>query len=39
VLTRRGVANPLARSYLDFLRSPAAREIFEAYGFILPPQN
>lgn len=39
VLTRRGVANPLARAYLDFLRSPAAREIFEAYGFTLPPRN
>lgn len=36
VLTRRGAANPAAGRYLAFLRSPAAREIFERYGFRLP---
>ncbi len=36
VLTTRGAANPAARRYLEFLRSPAARAIFERYGFRLP---
>jgi len=36
VLTARGQANPAAVRYLDFLRSPAARTVFEHYGFILP---
>lgn len=36
VLTTRGAANPAARRYLDFLRSPAARAIFDRYGFRLP---
>jgi molybdate transport system substrate-binding protein len=36
VLTNRGSANPAATRYLNFLRSPAARAIFERYGFRLP---
>jgi molybdate transport system substrate-binding protein len=36
VLTRSGAANPAAGRYLEFLRSPAARAIFERYGFRLP---
>ena len=37
VLTVRGRANPAAMRYLEFLRSPAGREIFEQFGFRLPP--
>jgi len=37
VLTRRGAANPAAARYVAFLRTPAARGIFERYGFRLPP--
>lgn len=33
VLTRRGKDNGAARSYLKFLQSRAAREIFDRYGF------
>lgn len=36
VLTRKGAANPLAKAYLNFLRSPEARTIFDRYGFLLP---
>lgn len=36
VLTRQGARSPLARRYLAFLRSPAARAIFDRYGFLLP---
>jgi molybdate transport system substrate-binding protein len=36
VLTTRGAANPAARRYLAFLRTPAARSIFDRYGFRLP---
>jgi molybdate transport system substrate-binding protein len=36
VLTRQGARSPLARRYLAFLRSPAARAIFERYGFLAP---
>ncbi len=36
VLTRRGATNPAAGRYLAFLRSPAARAIFERHGFRLP---
>ena len=36
VLTSRGAANPAATRYLAFLRSPAARKIFERYGFVIP---
>lgn len=37
VLTARGAANPAAVRYLAFLRTPAARVVFERYGFRLPP--
>ncbi len=36
VLTLRGAQNPAARRYLAFLKSPAARAIFDQYGFRLP---
>lgn len=36
VLTNMGKGNPLARTYLDFLRSAPARAIFNRYGFRLP---
>ncbi len=36
VLTTRGAANPAAARYLTFLRSPAARVVFDRYGFRLP---
>lgn len=36
VLTTRGAANPAAARYLVFLRSPAARKIFERFGLVLP---
>ncbi len=39
VLTTRGVANPAAVRYLAFLSSPVAREIFERFGFRLPPPS
>lgn len=38
VLTSRGAANPAAVRYLAFLRSPAARKIFERFGFRLPAE-
>lgn len=37
VLTTRGAGNPAARAYLEFLRTPPAREVFDRYGFRLPP--
>lgn len=36
VLTTHGAANPLAVRYLAFLRTPAARKIFDRFGFRLP---
>lgn len=33
VLTTAGTKNGLARAYLEFLRSPAARAVFDRYGF------
>jgi len=36
VLTRRGKDNSAARTYLKFLQSGRAREIFDRYGFRLP---
>lgn len=36
VLTTRGAANPAAARYLAFLHTPAARAVFERYGFRLP---
>ncbi len=38
ILTKRGADNPAAKAYLDFLRSPEARPIFDRYGFRLPAQ-
>lgn len=35
VLTNAGSAKPLARAYLEFLRSDVARKIFDRYGFRL----
>lgn len=36
VLTNRGVTNAAARSYLEFLRSAAARKILERFGYSVP---
>ena len=36
VLTLKGTANPAAQRYLAFLSTPAARTIFDRYGFRLP---
>lgn len=36
VLTTRAARNPAAKAYLDFLRSDAAREIFQRYGYGIP---
>jgi molybdate transport system substrate-binding protein len=36
VLTKRGVANPAARRYFDFLRSDAAKKILRDYGYGVP---
>jgi len=33
VITKTGAAKPLAKAYLEFLRSPEARKIFDRYGF------
>jgi molybdate transport system substrate-binding protein len=37
VITKHGTGNPLAAEYLQFLRTKAARGIFDTYGFRLPP--
>ena len=39
VLTKAGANSALARAYLDFLRSPEARAIFDQYGFRLPEKK
>ena len=39
VLTKAGAGNPLASAYLEFLRSPEARAIFDRYGFRLPEKK
>jgi molybdate transport system substrate-binding protein len=36
VLTKKGIKNPAAKRYLEFLRSQPARETFNRYGFRLP---
>lgn len=36
VITAKGKDLPLARQYIDFLRSPQARAVFDKYGFLLP---
>ena len=39
VLTKAGTINPLARAYIEFLRTPEARAIFDRYGFRLPEKK
>jgi molybdate transport system substrate-binding protein len=36
VLTKNGATNPVAKTYIAFLRSERARVIFDRYGFRLP---
>jgi molybdate transport system substrate-binding protein len=36
VLTKKGESNPVAREYMQFLRSAEARAIFDKNGFLLP---
>ncbi|MEB0133939.1 molybdate ABC transporter substrate-binding protein [Actimicrobium sp. CCC2.4] len=36
IVTDRGRSNPLARQYVDFLRSESGRAILLKYGFVLP---
>ena len=36
VLTKKGANNPAAGQYLEFLRTPEARAVFDRYGFRLP---
>jgi molybdate transport system substrate-binding protein len=33
VLLKKGESNPAATAYLDFLKSTAAREVIERYGY------
>ena len=33
VLTKAGASNPLAKAYVEFLRTDEARAIFDRYGF------
>ena len=39
VVTKQGAGNPLAKAYVDFLRTPEARVIFDHYGFRLPEKK
>ncbi len=39
IVTKKGLENPLAKAYLDFLRTPEARTIFDHYGFRLPEKK
>ena len=39
LLTKTGAGNPAARAYMDFLRTPEARAIFDHYGFRLPDKK
>lgn len=36
VIAKKGAANPASASYMEFLRSKEAREVFNRYGFLLP---
>ncbi|MCP5529754.1 MAG: molybdate ABC transporter substrate-binding protein [Opitutaceae bacterium] len=36
ILTKRGAADPAARVFMEFLRSPAARNVFARYGYDVP---
>ncbi|MEK8089093.1 molybdate ABC transporter substrate-binding protein [Thermithiobacillus plumbiphilus] len=39
VITRYGAKNPVAREYMAFLKSPAARQVFIRNGFLLPGEH
>lgn len=39
ILTRRGSMNAAARRYLIFLRGPAARAVFERFGYRVPDSH
>lgn len=39
VITAKGAANPVAKAYIEFLRSPEARAVFDKYGFLLPSKS
>jgi molybdate transport system substrate-binding protein len=39
VVTAHGGKNPASLGYMQFLRSPAARRVLEAYGYGFPPPN
>lgn len=39
VITRRGAEHPLSQTYIEFLRSREAREIFDRFGFTLPESS
>ncbi len=36
VITAKGAGNPAAKAYIEFLRTPEARAVFDRYGFLLP---
>lgn len=36
ILTKRGAGNPAAQTFMDFLRSPEARNVFARYGYDVP---
>lgn len=36
VITNAGAGKPAAKAYIEFLRSPEARAVFDRYGFLLP---
>jgi molybdate transport system substrate-binding protein len=38
VITKRGAKNPAAARFLLFLKSPAARQILQAYGYSFPAE-
>jgi molybdate transport system substrate-binding protein len=39
VITAKGAGNPAARAYIEFLRTPEARAVFDKYGFLLPSKS
>jgi molybdate transport system substrate-binding protein len=39
VITAKGASNPAAKAYIEFLRSPEARAVFDRYGFLLPAKS
>lgn len=36
IITKHGAANPAARRYLEFLKSPAARDVLRRFGYGVP---